>query len=51
MGLWATRAYLEVTLHKTGGRLIVVDGAQVEVRRVYKLRPCASQGDIVVSHR
>jgi hypothetical protein len=44
------RAYLEVTLHNVGERLIVIDGAQVEVQRLYKLRRCASQGDIVLSH-
>jgi hypothetical protein len=44
------RAYLEVTLHNTGGRLIVIDAAEVEVQRVYKLRRCASQGDILLSH-
>jgi hypothetical protein len=39
-----------VTLHNIGQRLIVVDGAEVEVQRVFKLRRCASQGDIVLSH-
>ncbi|HWO83902.1 MAG TPA: hypothetical protein VNM38_08975 [Solirubrobacterales bacterium] len=43
------RAYVEVTLHNMGARLIVIDGAQVEVQRVYRLRRCASQGDIVLS--
>jgi hypothetical protein len=33
-----------------GGRLIVIDGALIEIKRVYKLPRCASQGDIVVSH-
>ena len=44
------RAYLEVTLHNQGGRLIVIDGAEVKVRRVYKLRRCAAQDDLPLSN-
>jgi hypothetical protein len=46
----AGRAYLEVTLHNMSDRLIVIDGAEVNVQRVYKLSRCASQGDILLSH-
>lgn len=44
------RAFLEVTLHNTGGRRVVIDAARVEVRRVQKLRRCASQDDLLLSH-
>ncbi len=44
------RAYLEVTLHNMGDRLVVIDGARVKIRHVYKLRRCASQDDILLSH-
>ncbi|HSS42947.1 MAG TPA: hypothetical protein VLK37_10425 [Solirubrobacterales bacterium] len=44
------RAYLEVTLHNMGDRLVVIDGLQVRVRHVYKLRRCASQDDLLLSH-
>jgi hypothetical protein len=44
------RASLEVTLHNKGRRLIVVDAAEIKVDRIYKLRRCASQGDILLSH-
>jgi hypothetical protein len=44
------RAFLEVALHNQGARLVVVDGAEVEVRRVYKLSRCAAQDDLPVSN-
>jgi hypothetical protein len=44
------RAYLEVMLHNRGGQLVVIDGAEIEVRRIYKLHRCAAQDDIPISY-
>ncbi len=41
---------LEITLHNVGGRLVVIDGARIKIRRVYEVPLCATQGDLVVSH-
>lgn len=39
-------ASLEMILHNTGGRLVVIDGARVEVLHSYELPRCASQDDL-----
>lgn len=44
------RAHLEFVLHNVGGRRAVVDRADIEVRRVYELRRCASQDDLPLSN-
>jgi hypothetical protein len=41
---------LELTVHNTGGKLIVVDRASFRIKRVYALPRCASQDDIPLSN-
>lgn len=43
-------ARLEITVHNFGGRLVVVDGARIEVRQVYEIRRCTTQGDLILSN-
>jgi hypothetical protein len=44
------KAELEVILHNTGGRRVVIDRVALEVRNVYELRRCASQDDLPLSN-
>lgn len=44
------KAQLEVILHNTGRRRVVIDRATLEVRNVYELRRCASQDDLPLSN-
>ncbi len=41
---------LEITLHNTGDQLVVIDGARFEIRRVYALPRCTTQGDLALSN-
>jgi hypothetical protein len=41
---------LEVTLHNTGERRVVIDGARIEIRRVYEAGHCYPQGDLPLSN-
>jgi hypothetical protein len=41
---------LEVMLHNTGGRLVVIDAMRFEIKHVYVLPQCASQGSLEVTH-
>lgn len=50
-GPYEHRSRLEVTLHNEGGRLVVIDGAQVEVRQVRAVRSCFAQASLPVSNR
>jgi hypothetical protein len=43
-------AHVEITVHNLGGRLVVVDRAEIEIRHVYELRRCASQDDLPLSN-
>ncbi len=40
---------IEMIVHNTGGKSVVIDGAEVEVRSVYALPRCASQDDLPVT--
>ncbi|HEX3241282.1 MAG TPA: hypothetical protein VHR18_14235 [Solirubrobacterales bacterium] len=44
------RPHLEITLHNTGGKRAVIDGARVTVQRIFELRRCASQDDLPLTN-
>jgi len=50
LGYDERRSRLEIEVHNTGGRLVVIDQAEVTVRRVFELERCAAQGDLPLSN-
>jgi hypothetical protein len=40
---------LEILLHNTGGKLVVISRARIAIRRVGSVRQCVSQGDLPLS--
>jgi hypothetical protein len=43
-------ARMEITLHNTGERLVVIHGVRFEIEHVYELPRCASQGDLALTN-
>jgi hypothetical protein len=41
---------LEIALHNTGDRLVVIDQARFEIRRIYRLPRCTTQGDLPLTN-
>jgi hypothetical protein len=49
LGEYPFHSRLETTLHNTGGRLVVINRARIEILHVYELPLCFTQGGIPVT--
>lgn len=49
-GPYQHHSRLEIALHNTGDRLVVIDGARIEIRRAYAVPLCFTQGTLPLSN-